>query len=220
MFFIEVRMNGLNEVLKGLIRVSRMLSTGGADAVGRRLSREGMRIVERLTPRQRNTHRAPSTKRGYPPFHKQWELIERMARTSVYEALIRNKAAAGGPTTQGFMALAAVERGARPHIIRPRNAQFLMWDQPRHFRLFVERESDSTRPLALQGTNLITDAFIRRTQERDVVMARQVRHPGHKGFRMVQETRTMLETIANRLLVDYAKQIQQVFGGGFTIGVN
>jgi len=217
MLDVQITMNGLQEALAGFTRVSAYLGRQRSDVIGRRLAREGLRIVKNLTPVQQSTNRLPSSKRGHPPFRDQWGIIERNARTSSYEAIIRNKATKGGPSANGFKALASVEFGARPHVIRARAGKFMIWRPSQ--QLFVTRDSDMTKPPSQRGLNQIVDIFNSRGNER-IARARHVNHPGHKGFRMVQETRVVLNDMADRMLFTYAKQIARTFGQGFNITVS
>jgi hypothetical protein len=212
--FIETRMVGAREIAAGLARVSRYIQTGSSTQIGRRLSREGLRVVVKLTPRQRNTQREGSTRRGFPPFHKQWRLIEQVQTENAYRAVIRNRAV---ETTEGLVALASVEFGAKAHTIAPRVASQLVWYQPSEQRMFQFRTSPRTGSTDPQLR--VRDRFSRRQQDEGYVFAHVVQHPGMASFRMVQETKDHLGRLASVLLRQFAQEIRREFGQGFRIRI-
>lgn len=210
---IEWKMSGVQEIAKALPALERAIRTGSVRSVGRPLSAAALRIVKELTPRQVNTNRAKSTKRGFEPFKSQWDRQEQIIQDTVYKARIYNKAAKDGPTSAGFRALAAVEFGARPHDIRSTKSHgLLVWDQPGSFRYFLRRQSDSPGALIRSGRDEIVDRFDRQSQAAGVVRTRLARHPGMQSFRMVQETRTILQRISGTMLHRFKTQIEQQFG--------
>lgn len=214
---VEVRINGAQELAAGLSKVARRLSSGSSSQLGRKIAQEGLRVVERLTPRQHNTQRYHSTRRGFPPFAKQWRIIETRVSESRYEAIIRNKAA-DAPGGAGERALGALEFGARPHTIAPRNKDQLSWFQPGSTRKFQFRSSPRTR--GFDPELKVKDFFSRSHQSEEYVFAFIVRHPGNRSFRMVRETTDHLNRLAGLLLAQFAQQIADDFGAGFTITIS
>lgn len=210
---VSVRLKGAQEITRALQRVQRKID-GSTTHVGRAIGDEGLRIIGKLTPRQRQrTPRTGSTSRGFPPLHKQWELIERSTADAAYTAVIRNRATA---TPAGVAVLAALEFGARPHTIRPRRARALAWDQSPRATFFKFRASTALDPVGID----VTDVFRRERRRGGAVVTKVVNHPGHRSFRMVEQTRIQLEGVARASLAVFAAEIEREFGRGFTIRVS
>lgn len=202
---VTVKLNGAKDTILALERVHLSLVGGDVHRLGRRLTREALRVVRTLTPKQKNKLRAPSTKRGFPSFVSQWEAIEDAVTESVYTSQIRNRATLNNP---GLIALASVEFGARPHRIPGSGLRLMSWDSPQVFSLFAYRASAQAKGI---GGRDVTDLTRRRRQEAGVVFAQSVNHPGTHGYRMVEETKKHIGNLADVLLRNFARQIAAEF---------
>lgn len=198
---VDVQINGTKELSVSLGRLRKTISVGSSTAIGRPLTREGLRIVRKLTPRNRSgVSRTGSTRRNFPPFRGQWEPIEQESRTSAYKAIIRNKATA---TREGLIALASVEFGAKAHPITPHGKYPLRWRQSTGNR-YLGRS-----PLSL-GDEVLEFSDDGRTSNNAIAWL--VNHPGNAPFHMVQDTRVQMNRVANRLLINFQKKIERIFG--------
>lgn len=201
----RVILNGAKELDRSLEAVRRTIKTGSAARLAATIGREGLRIVQILTPRQRNpANRKGSTSRGFPPLYREWEMVERSISGSIRQAVIRNKAA---KQAQGLTVLASLEFGARPHAIFPKNAKRLSWEESskQEFSLFRGR-TGAIRP------GDIHELFETRLG-RDAVFAKRVSHPGHRPFQMVQHTRERLQMTIVMSLTTLGDDIQRAFAG-------
>jgi hypothetical protein len=202
---VETRMRGGEEILAGLRRVRRALEGGATANLGHRLTRETLRIVKQLTPRQRNTVRHPVwTKRGHEPIWKQWESVERRIHASHFEAVVRNRA----QDTEGMVILAALEAGAGPHSFgptRPDRFARMFWLVNSSFRRFSGRSASPS--------GNIEDTFERESNDPGVAVARRVNHPGHAGFHMVEETVKQMNRLKTLMMASFARQIERNFVG-------
>lgn len=212
---VQVRMNGARELIRSLSAVEQVVGAGSVQSLGRRLTRETIRIVGHLTPRQKNTLRLGSTKRmpgGTPPLAKRWEAIEAVTTQFAYQSLVRNQASL---TPEGAVILAALEFGARPHRMPTSGSRKMAWEQAGVFRLFRFRASAD----ALGGGRDVTDVFDKRRQDERGVIASVVRHPGHRSFRMVEETTRQMAAVSDTMLQVFSRQIREAFFAGFQVSI-
>lgn len=222
MAIVEVRLRGNEELARGLAGVERIVRSGGGNArLGRFLARESLRIVKKLTPRQRSRNRAPSSRRGHPPLFKQWDIVEARIAGGTYRAKVTNAATR---TRSGLAVLAALEFGAKRHPI-PKTpfsdpTKRMYWNQAGRVKLFERRSSPATRRRGPGGSDEIRDVFRLEGRRRGIAIARQVDHPGNKGFRMVVETRRNVSRTARVAIRRYAQDIRTAFAGRLGVGVD
>lgn len=201
---VTVKLVGARDTVLALERVHLSLVGGDVHRLGRSLTREALRVVRQLTPKQKNKVRSPYSKRGFIPFASQWDAVEDTVAESVYISQIRNQATLNTP---GLIALASVEFGARPHRIPIAGNRLMSWDSPAVVRLFDFRAS-SARGI---GGRDVTDLHHNRRQESGVVFTQHVQHPGTHGYRMVEETKKHIGNLADVLLRNFAQKIAAEF---------
>ncbi len=202
---ITTKLKGAEELIRSLDRVKRVISSGISGSVGHKLGVDGLRIVRKLTPRQRSRQfRTGRTSRGFQPFYKQWELIEQISTSNTYRAIIKNRATT---SNRGRIALASIEFGARPHRIPGVGASLpyrLRWRQGGVSKF-------AGRTLLELGGDVIETRISRRSKSRDV-FAWSVNHPGNRSFHMVRDTKIQMSGVAEGLLIEFKQQIERTFG--------
>jgi hypothetical protein len=197
---IQTKIDGAAEIVRAMDAIEGAIDTAVSGSLGRRVGKEGVRIVKKLTPRQRSRSRTGSTKRGFPPLHSQWELIERVATGNKYEASIRNRAASN---PEGLAILASLEFGAKAHDILPGGPYPLKWKDTSKTR-FVGRTS-------ILDSGRVDEVRIGRVPGAEV-FARKVRHPGNAPFHMVADAREEMKLIADAVLINFQQEIERTFG--------
>lgn len=209
---IEVRVINAKRLLVALVRLERAIKSGDSSAIGRKIAREGLSYIKRVTPTNKNSSgRLPGSRRGFPAFRDQWEVIEQLTIDTSYRGVIRNRALDSG----GEVALASIEFGARPHIIRPRQAGgMLKWHEPAGKRRFLGRRSDLANEIdRIPGRpGRVVDVFDVDPSDERWVLAHRVRHPGNRPFRMVAETREHLRRVSTATLIQFKAKIEAIFG--------
>lgn len=210
---VIVRLRGTQELIAGLARMERSIKRGTSDVVGRRLVREGLRLLDRLTPQNANSAaRSGSTRRGHLPLRQQWEAIEQISRDTTYVATLRNRATL---TREGQAVMASVESGAKPHIIQAKHAKYLFWIAQADQQFFLGRSVGKSKT----GSEVVRDT-VDRAQGAGGSFLRLVHHPGMKPFHTVALARERLGRLADEVLRTYARQIEADFGHGFKIGIS
>lgn len=214
---VVVRLRGAKEIQRGLNALSKSLRSGTSNALGRRLGREGVRLLGKLTPKNESgNERLGSTRRGFRPLSQQWELIEQVSKETQYVALIRNRASL---TKEGVAVLASIEFGAKPHKIPAGGASLgypLTWVQQDSIRLFIGRSTTRGR----NGREVTRDTLEPASRDAGHIFAHTVNHPGNQPFRMVQQTRESLERLAQEFLTAYARDLMRLYGDGLKINVS
>lgn len=214
----ELRLRGLEQLARALKSLHKAISTESVQKVGRSIGGEALRTLRQLTPRQNNENRWEGSRRGHPPFAEQWDLAESTS-PGHYRGRVYSKASR---SHSGFVALASLEFGAKPHDILPSDGKRLAWNQSS--RVFSpERTSKGGQLRAGFGGGRVSDGrdildLIGRRDGGSTVLPEGmgVRHPGHEGFHMVEKTAELTKAAVDVALAQYADAVQAAFQGGLT----